>query len=177
MPPVMAAPPQRNMLRLGTVAEVDHAAARCRVASGSIVTDWLPWIAAHAADTASWSPPAPGEQGLLLCPDGDLTGAAFLRGLYSDANSPPSTDGHIHMLRFPDGTVLHYDHSAHALRVELTAGGSLRVIAAGGVTIDGDVQINGTLRASGDCVASGISLAGHTHGGVQAGSSQTGGPA
>lgn len=165
-----------DILRFGTVAEVDHPGARCRIASGDIVTDWIPWMATHAAATSSWSAPAAGEQGLLACPDGDLAGAVFLRGLYSDAHPAPAADGDVHLLRFPDGTVVRYDHAAHAMRIELAAGGTCRLIATGGVTIDGDVQVNGTVRASGDCVASGISLAGHTHAGVQAGSGRTGAP-
>ena len=33
-----------NLLRLGTIEQVDHPAARVRVRSGDIVTTWLPWF-------------------------------------------------------------------------------------------------------------------------------------
>ncbi|WMR36092.1 phage baseplate assembly protein V, partial [Metapseudomonas otitidis] len=33
-----------NLIRLGTIAEVDHAAARVRVQSGQLLTGWLPWL-------------------------------------------------------------------------------------------------------------------------------------
>ena len=40
----------------------------------------------------------------------------------------------------------------------------------------GDVDITGTVTVSDDVIASGISLTGHTHSGVQSGGSSTGGP-
>ena len=38
-----------EVLRLGTIASVDHAAATCTVAAGDITTGDLPWIAQRAA--------------------------------------------------------------------------------------------------------------------------------
>jgi phage baseplate assembly protein V len=37
-----------NLVRLGTIAEVDVAKVRVRVKSGSITTNWLPWLALRA---------------------------------------------------------------------------------------------------------------------------------
>ena len=50
------------------------------------------------------------------------------------------------------------------------------VVITGDVSVTGDIDHTGDQTTSGDVVASGISLASHTHGGVQAGSSNTGGP-
>ena len=46
-----------NLIRLGTIAEVDHARARVRVQSGELLTNWLPWIEARAGTTRDWDPP------------------------------------------------------------------------------------------------------------------------
>ncbi len=188
-----------NLIRLGTIAEVDFGAARCRVHSGELTTDWIPWLVPRVGSTIEWSAPSVGEQGMVLCPDGDTSGAVFLRGLYSDALAAPDNDAHVHLVRFPDGTEIRYDDAAHALDVTLIDGGTATLTTSGGVTvnandgvtvnaasggvtvnadatINGDVQVNGTLTASTDCIGGGISLKHHTHGDVEAGSSDTGAP-
>ncbi|WP_431131087.1 phage baseplate assembly protein V [Variovorax paradoxus] len=50
-----------NIVRAGTIAQVDHSAARCRVKSGGLDTDWLPRISLRAGDVRRWSPPSPGQ--------------------------------------------------------------------------------------------------------------------
>lgn len=165
-----------NLIRLGTIAHVDHGAARCRVRTGELVTDWIPWLVPRAGETIEWSAPSIGEQGIVLCPDGDTFGAVFLRGLYSDAVPAPASDGGMHLMLFTDGTQLRYDAKTHALAVALCAGGTATLTADGGITINGDVQINGKLTASDDVLAAGISLKSHVHSGVESGTSSTGAP-
>lgn len=170
-----------NLIRLGTVAQVDHGAARCRVQTGELLTDWIPWLVPRAGAVIEWSAPNIGEQGILLCPDGDTSGAVFLRGLYSTAFGQPADGEAEHLIRYPDGTQIHYDASAHALTAILASGGTatittnggVTVNASGGITVNGDVQVNGKLTASDDVLGGGISLKNHTHGGVQSGSSST----
>lgn len=180
-----------NLIRFGTIAEVDFGAARCRVRTGELTTDWIPWLVPRVGNTIEWSAPSVGEQGLVLCPDGDTSGAVFQRGAYSDALPAPSSNEHVHLVRFPDGTEIQYDDAAHALDVTLIDGGTATLTASGGVTVNasdgvtvnattstfnGDVQVNGTLTASEDCIGGGISLKHHTHGEVESGSSNTGAP-
>ena len=178
-----------NLIRVGTVAEMDLDAARCRVTSGEITSDWIPWLVPRVGNTIEWSSPSVGEQGLVLCPDGDTIGAVFLRGIYSDAFPAPDNGEHVHLVRFPDGTTVRYDDAGHALEVTLASGGTVTLTADGGVTINGDttingnveingdVQVNGKLTATDDVVGGGISLKTHTHSGVQSGGSMTGPPA
>ncbi|WP_374248063.1 phage baseplate assembly protein V [Thermomonas sp.] len=177
-----------NLIRLGTVAEVDHADARCRVTTGALTTGWVPWLVPRVGTTIEWSAPSVGEQGVVLCPDGDTSGAVFLRGMYSDALPPPAADAAVHLVRYPDGTTLRYDATAHALDAVLCSGGSASITASGGVTINadttinGNVQVNGDIQATGtatvatDVIGGGISLKSHTHGGVDAGTDSTGAP-
>ncbi len=65
-----------NVLRFGTVAEVDLARARCRVQSGELLTDFVPWLVPRAGETIEWSAPSVGEQVILLSPGGDTHGSA-----------------------------------------------------------------------------------------------------
>ncbi|MES1265215.1 MAG: phage baseplate assembly protein V, partial [Variovorax sp.] len=37
-----------NLVRVGTVSEVDHAARLCRVRSGNLETNWLQWFTRRA---------------------------------------------------------------------------------------------------------------------------------
>ena len=171
-----------NLIRLGTVSQLDLPAARCRVKSGALESDWVPWLVPRAGQVIEWSAPTVGEQVLLLCPDGDTTGAVVLRGVYSDAFGAPGSEPHRHLVRFPDGTQIDYDDPGHALKATIAAGGTAEITAPGGVTvhadvtINGDVQINGTVVVSEDVEASGISLVEHVHGGVDSGTSITDGP-
>lgn len=57
-----------NLLRLGTVAQLDVAEARVKVDIGGLVTDWVPWVpwvTGRAGATRTWSAPRVGEQVLL----------------------------------------------------------------------------------------------------------------
>ena len=187
-----------NLIRLGTVAELDLEAARCRVSTGELSSDWIPWLVPRVGNSIEWSAPSIGEQGVVLCPDGDTIGAVFLRGIYSDSFAAPDRSEHVHLVKFPDGTQLRYDDEAHALAVTIASGGTVEVTASGGVTVNaedgvtvnadtttlnGDLQVNGDIRATGtaiidtDVIGGGVSLKTHLHPGVESGSSVTGPPA
>ena len=179
---------QGNQIRLGTVAELDLGAGRCRVDTGEIKTDFLPWLVPRAGKAIEWSAPAIGEQVLLLSPEGDMHGAVVLRGIYSDAFPPPSSSESAHLVTFPDGAIIQYDDASHALTAILPAGGSAVITADAGVTINGpltvngdteingDAQISGTATAEVDVVGGGKSLKTHPHTGVVQGSGVSGPP-
>jgi phage baseplate assembly protein V len=176
-----------QILRLARVVSVNRATATCVVAvgdpdgDGEVETDDIPWMVPRAGETIVWSPPSPGEQGMLLCPGGDIAQGVFLAGVYS-TQFPAPDDGTREFVRFGDDAEFGYDPASSKADVTLPGGGELTIIASGGVTIDGpltvhgDVEIEGEVTASGDVTGEGISLAGHTHSGVQSGGSSTGGP-
>lgn len=151
-----------NLLRLCTVADVrtEHP-ARCRVQSGQLLTDWLPWLTLRAGGgAATWWAPAVGEQCLLLSPGGDLRRGVVLPGLYSDQRRPPSDD--------PADFVLRLGAS------QITITPSTITLAAGG----GQLVINSAgAHGSPDVTAAGVSLIGHQHVGVTPGPALTGPPA
>lgn len=191
-----------NLLRVGHVAQVDLQRALVRVQCGGLLSDWLRWFEHRAASTSTWSAPAIGEQVMLLAPGGDLNAAVALRGIYSDSHPAPSNSGSMHTTQYPDGASVSYDHASGTL----TAVGvqTATVQAAGSCTIDtpsttvtGTLTVQGLLtyqgglagsggngatmngpftQTGGNLSSNGVVLDSHTHSGVQAGGSSTGGP-
>ncbi|WP_176649941.1 phage baseplate assembly protein V [Duganella sp. SG902] len=124
-----------NLVRKGTVLAVDYDKALCRVATGELETNWLPWLTLAAGKTLTWEPPEEGEQILLVCPGGDPAEGVVLRGLYADDNAPPSNKPTTHTRLFPDGARIEYDHDSHELVVDLPDGATVLLSSPGSVTI------------------------------------------
>jgi phage baseplate assembly protein V len=164
-----------GLIRYGQVASVDLAAGRCVVSTGDVLTQPIRWIELRAGRTRSWSPPSPGEQILLLCPGGDTAGAIALRGVSSAAH-PPIGDPTRELIEFPDGAVLAYDATAHALTAILPAAGTARIEAPGGINLVGPLSVEGEISATGDVTGKGVSLADHVHGLVKLGTDKSGKP-
>lgn len=165
-----------DLLRLGRVASVDLAAHSCTVETGDITTGPLPWFTPRAGALRVWSPPTVGEQCLLLCAEGDTENGLVLLGLYSDAFPPPSDLAGLFLLEFDDGTRIAYDRDAGELDITLAGAGKAKIVAPGGLAIEGDVTVTGKITASEDVLGGGISLKSHKHSGVAAGGAQSGGP-
>lgn len=130
-----------NLIRLGTIAEVDHARARVRVRCGELLTDWLPWQTPRAGTTADWDPPTIGEQVLLLSPGGDPAAGVALTGVFCTARPAPSASPDLTRRDYPDGTHIDYDHGASVLTVDCV--GDVVVKGARTLTVDfgGDVLV------------------------------------
>ncbi|MGM0912773.1 MAG: phage baseplate assembly protein V [Pseudomonadota bacterium] len=155
-----------NLVRLGTVAEVDHTCARVRVATGEITTAWLPWLEERAGTTRTWNPPTVGEQVVVFAPGGDLATAVVLAGLYRNQHPAPSDNADKWHAVMPDGAVIEYDHAASHLQatlagsatleaqgdVTVTTPAALTATAGGGATLNADTVINGTLAINGGSV-------------------------
>ncbi|MDO8031923.1 phage baseplate assembly protein V [Janthinobacterium sp. SUN128] len=206
----------QNLIRLGTIAQVDGAMARVQLGP-QLTTEWLNWITPRGGTTRAWSAPTEGEQVMVLSPGGDLTRGVIVPALFSKAFDAPESSHTIHATHYPDGAVVQYDHAAHALTATLPGGTATitadkvtsnapSTICMGDVTIMGNLvvkknatvegatalnggvnakagaaggvamSVQGTVKASEDVQAGTISLAKHTHGGVRAGSDQSGGP-
>ena len=171
-----------NLIRLGTVAEVDHGSlqdkrpARVRVQSGDLLTGWLPWTALRAGTTRDWDPPTVGEQVLVFSPSGQTAQGIAITGLFSALIPANGDRAGLHRRTYPDGAVVEYDSEAHQLLATLPTGGRVEIIAPGGFKLQGDVDIDGLVTVTRDVVAAGISLVKHPHGGVQSGNAQTGAP-
>jgi phage baseplate assembly protein V len=105
----------RNLIRIGTVAEVDLVAGTCRVNTGGNVTDWLHWLTSRAGRSRSWWAPSTGEQVLLFCLGGELDTAFVMPGVFSDEFPAPSASAEAVHVTFPDGAVIEYEPKTGAL--------------------------------------------------------------
>lgn len=177
-----------ELIRLGSIASVDLAAARCTVRygdpddeDGGAETPPIRWLAPRAGQTRTWSPPSVGEQALLLVPDGQIAAAVALLGMWQDSFPPPGSTL-AELVEYADGARIGYDPESHSLTALLPAGASALVDASGGmilrgpVRIEGPVDVMGAVTATEDVLAAGISLKSHKHGNVQAGAAQSGPP-
>lgn len=115
-----------NILRIGTIHAVDHAAVKVRVKTGELVTQWLPWIEQRAGHTTTWNPPTLGEQAIVFSPSGEPAGGIVLVGIDSTATQPPSHSADDHATRYPDGTLVRYDHAAGIMEAVFPDGGEIR---------------------------------------------------
>ncbi|HHR0987297.1 TPA: phage baseplate assembly protein V [Klebsiella oxytoca] len=107
-----------NVVRTGTVTEIDEEKWRVRVQSGELETTWLRWNVQRAGAFKVWVPPSIGEQVWLLCLGGN-TDVAFIGGsLYSDDNPAPGASRNEMVVTAPDGATFRYDAEVGALQVK-----------------------------------------------------------
>ena len=107
-----------NIVRTGTVTEIDEEKWRVRVQSGGLDSNWLRWTAQRAGAFKVWVPPSVGEQVWFLCLGGN-TDVAFIGGsLYSDDNPAPGASRSEMVVTAPDGATFRYDAAGGALQVK-----------------------------------------------------------
>ena len=138
-----------SLVRLGTIAAVDHGAALCRVKTGGLVTEWLPWLERRAGTTRDWDPPTAGEQCLLLSPSGDPASGIVLVGIFSNAAPAPNNSPDECTREYPDGARITYNHASGHLSVTgiktfLVEASDNGVVDCPDVTFTGNVLIQGT---------------------------------
>ena len=154
-----------NLMRVGKVQEIDHAAARLRVSFGSgNVSGWVPWMTSRAGATREWNPPAVGEQVVLMNPSGqENAGFALPGGIYrNDAPANGDEAGKVTLNLSDAGEWAIYVGNAHIKskngEIKLTVDGVHMTMNHSGITIHGDVHIHGTVTVTEDVVADDISL-------------------
>lgn len=176
-----------NLLRLGSIAEVDHGAPgerlpAVRVKSGALLTGWLPWAGGRAGTTRDWNPPTKGEQVMILSPGGDLANGVAIPSLFQLNHQPPSNDPGKIAREFPDGGLIEYDHANQVLRINLPSRLEIRAPGGtqwiGGISHTGDMQRKGSyMQQGGSHTHNGKNTGSdHKHSGVQSGPANTGGP-
>ncbi|WP_443091365.1 phage baseplate assembly protein V [Basfia succiniciproducens] len=161
-----------NIIRFGSIAEVDFSNAKAKVKSGGIVTDWLPWVTARAGNVRTWSAPSVNEQCVILAASGELTTACVLVGLYTQ--NAPSQESAEYVIDFPDGARVVYNHATGALTINGIKTAHIQAetsitLQTPQVNMTGDLQVDGSINSGGDQVAGGISTMTHTHTGDSGG--------
>lgn len=172
----------QNIVSVGTVAEVRHADARCRVRVGDNLSAWLPWLAVRAGGSAAmWWPPQVGEQVAILAPGGDLAQGFALPGAYSDAMPSPGADGKTMVLQWAENcrmvfttdsktgatllfSILNAEFSITDGAISASVPGATMVLDQNGLHVTPEVNVED------------IKLTQHKHSGVAHGGSNTEGP-
>jgi phage baseplate assembly protein V len=146
-----------NLLRQGTVVELDVEAARVKVQVDELTTDWLPWMATRSGKSRDWSTPEIGEQVLLLSPSGELAQGWVQRGVYQDSlPAPPGATATQHITLFDDGTKTVYDLLTKTMSVYCV--GSINAQALGDITVEAVGSINLTAGAEINLAAATINI-------------------
>lgn len=91
-----------NLIRTGTVIEVDREKWLCRVKVGELETNWINWLTLRASGARIWWCPSPDERVVVLSMGGNLETAFVLPAIYSNQFPPPldSVDGCV--TEYPD---------------------------------------------------------------------------
>ena len=139
-----------NMLMLGTIEEVDHEAQKVRVKVGELITGWLPWPQELGRNFIRWRPLKKGIQCLIACPAGEPTQAVIIQLLYTSELHSPSSNEHMDVLLFNDGTQIQYDSEnsvfdmSCAKDVIINIAGNLTAHIAGDVvaSVDGSTSLS-----------------------------------
>jgi phage baseplate assembly protein V len=97
-----------NIVRFGTVAEIDHKSAKVRVKIGNITTTWIPWITT-AGTVKLWNPPVVGEQVTVISQGGDLSLAVAIPSIFGGQFDAPSGDENIVTLEFSENTSIEFN--------------------------------------------------------------------
>lgn len=105
----------RNIIRTGVITDTDIRRG-CRVQTGNLQTDWLPWVTPRAGDSRRSFPPSPGEQVVILSVGGELTTAVVLAGLFQDDHPEPSESLTADHCTYSDGAVIEYEPATGALK-------------------------------------------------------------
>jgi len=139
-----------QLIRFGSIASVDLAAARCVVTlDDDSISPPVRWFEMRMGRTRTWSPPSKGEQVVLLCPAGEIGAAVALRGLISDAYPAPGNSLTEFLAAYEDGATITYDPTGHDLIINLPPAGKVTIIAPAGVSLESDLSVKGSISATG----------------------------
>ncbi|MBZ7580338.1 phage baseplate assembly protein V [Klebsiella michiganensis] len=179
-----------NVVRTGTVTEIDEENWRVRVQSGGLNPNWMRWTAQRAGAFKVWVPPSIGEQVWFLCLGGNTDIAIIGGSLYSEDNPAPGASRSEMVVTAPDGAKFRYDAAAGALQV--TGIKTATIEASVKITLDtpevectnllttrslsvregGEMHGNIT-HTDGAFTSNGVQVDNHDHGAVEPGGSWT----
>lgn len=161
---------QANMVRHGTVAEVDPAKGRMRLkigegAGGSpFLSPWVPY-AQVAGALKVHAPPSVGQQMTMFSPTGDVRQAVAMPMTWSDQNAAPSQSGSENVITFGSCRIeLKGDEVLiSGPKIRFVSGGHSQEITGAGSKFSG-----GRVEHEGKNIGKD-----HTHGGIVPGNADT----
>ena len=135
----------QNIVRTGRVEAVTTTPPRCRIRTGELLTDWLPWLTLAAGggnQTRHWRVPAINEECVLLAPGGDLAQALVLPGQFCEDMPQNSNAADVERHNYSASDYWEHNRSGNALVFDIAASITLRVgastltLTTGGATLD-----------------------------------------
>ncbi len=155
-----------NLIRTGTVTEVDRKNWLCRVKVGELETNWINWLTLRAGGARTWWCPSLDEQVVVLSMGGNLETAFALPAIYSSEFSPPSDSVDGCVTQYPDGGWFEYEPATGRWHVKgiksmvieaaenITLKTSEFVVEADNTRINSEVVINGAVTQGGGAMSS-----------------------
>lgn len=124
-----------DVIKFGTVKEVDYAKARVKVTigdpdddDGHNVTGWLPMAGGRARGDSDWHPLEEGERVVVLSESGELqNGIVMPAGIYSDDDPAPGDKAGLWRKKFQDGSVVEYDRTNGEFKIDAKTKQTLKV--------------------------------------------------
>lgn len=114
-----------NVVRIGTIKQLDLANARAKVSVAGCTTDWLPWGTNRAGKRRDWSPPVIGEQVVLFSPYGDLGQAVIGPSIFQEDHAAPAASADQETTVYPDGTTVDYNSASNTLTITVAGSGNV----------------------------------------------------
>ena len=135
-----------NIIRIGTIFEIDFETAKARVKIGDLETNLLPWVNSNSVNNNSWNPPEIDEQVIILSPSGELNQAVILPSLYKSnisGNLP-----NIQSVTYKDGSKVTFDQALGNLTLDIKGNTIIKVagnaqIEATNITLKGNTNLGG----------------------------------
>ncbi|EBP1747019.1 phage baseplate assembly protein V [Salmonella enterica] len=155
-----------NLIRTGTVTEVDRENWLCRVKVGELETNWINWLTLRAGSARTWWCPSPDEQVVVLSMGGNLETAFVLPAIYSNQFAPPSDSVDGCVTEYPDGGWFEYEPATgrwhvrgiKSMVIEAADNITLKtgefVVEADTTRINSEVVINGGVTQGGGAMSS-----------------------
>ena len=145
-----------NIIRIGTIFEIDFEEAKARVKIGDLETDFLPWVNSNSGANNSWNPPEMDEQVIILSPSGELNQGVILPSLYK--NNASDELPNIQSVTYKDGSKVSFDQDTGSLTLDLQGGINLDIKGSAAIKVAGSAQIEAakvTLKGDVDLGGSG----------------------
>jgi phage baseplate assembly protein V len=117
-----------EIVKLGVISEVNHAAGLCRVSFGTRVSPLSPWSMGRCGKDKEYWHPDIGEQVLFFSPYGDGSDGVVMTGLFSSKIPLPeeAAEGK-HITEYADGTRILIDRGAHVVEIKDSFGSVIRM--------------------------------------------------
>jgi phage baseplate assembly protein V len=107
-----------NIVRFGTVAEIDLKKARVRIKIGKITTNWMPWLTTAGA-VKLWNPPIVGEQVCVVSQGGDLSLAVAIPSIFQNKFAAPGDNSDVVKLELSSQASIEFNKASGEFTVQI----------------------------------------------------------